>query len=248
MRDRLKEFSLSLHPDMTRLIEFGRFAAQNCKKRGLAKPETFAFLGFVLICDKTRRGDFRSQEEVTPGSHAHEAPGDKGSVATTHEQADPGNREMACSSRRRLFRLPRRANQWLGVVGVPISCRRPLASSAVPAQSASGIDMDADGEIGRRVPPQAANPSSVAKRAVRRQTPEVRAVCGNPASTDLCGGRSEMGVPTANSRELRPKIRRSTLIYRHGRQCGRRSGRGGSPSQIGSRLVRPSSRATPVRS
>src|SRR5208282_2058400 len=59
MRDRLKEFSLSLHPDKTRLIEFGRFAAQNCKKRGFAKPETFTFLGFVLICDKTRRGDFR---------------------------------------------------------------------------------------------------------------------------------------------------------------------------------------------
>ena len=45
-----------------------------------------------------------------------------------------------------------------------------LASAAAPTQSASGIDMDADGEIGRRVPPQAANPSSVAKRAVRRQT------------------------------------------------------------------------------
>ena len=59
MRDRLKEFSLSLHPDKTRLMEFGRFAAQNCKKRGLAKPETFTFLGFVLICDKSRRGDFR---------------------------------------------------------------------------------------------------------------------------------------------------------------------------------------------
>src|ERR1700726_2158491 len=41
MRERLREFSLSLHPDKTRLIEFGRFAAQNCKKRGLAKPETF---------------------------------------------------------------------------------------------------------------------------------------------------------------------------------------------------------------
>ena len=59
MRDRLRKFSLSLHPDKTRLIEFGRFAAQNCKKRGLAKPETFKFLGFVLICDKSRRGDFR---------------------------------------------------------------------------------------------------------------------------------------------------------------------------------------------
>jgi group II intron reverse transcriptase/maturase len=59
MRDRLREFSLSLHPDKTRLIEFGRFAAQNCKRRGRSKPETFKFLGFVLICDKSRRGDFR---------------------------------------------------------------------------------------------------------------------------------------------------------------------------------------------
>ena len=59
MRDRLREFSLSLHPDKTRLIEFGRLAAQNCKRSGRSKPETFKFLGFVLICDKSRRGDFR---------------------------------------------------------------------------------------------------------------------------------------------------------------------------------------------
>ena len=58
MRDRLREFSLSLHPDKTRLIEFGRLAARNCKKSGRSKPETFKFLGFVLICDKSRRGDF----------------------------------------------------------------------------------------------------------------------------------------------------------------------------------------------
>ncbi len=64
MRDRLREFSLSLHPDKTRLIEFGRLAAQNCKRRGLGKPETFNFLGFTLICGKSRRGDFRIR-----GSH-----------------------------------------------------------------------------------------------------------------------------------------------------------------------------------
>src|SRR5690242_6770068 len=59
MRDRLREFALSLHPDKTRLIEFGRFAAQNREKHGLGKPETFKFLGFVLICGKSRRGDFQ---------------------------------------------------------------------------------------------------------------------------------------------------------------------------------------------
>jgi group II intron reverse transcriptase/maturase len=59
MRERLREFSLSLHPDKTRLIEFGRFAAQHCKRRGPTKPETFKFLGFVLICGKSLRGDFQ---------------------------------------------------------------------------------------------------------------------------------------------------------------------------------------------
>lgn len=58
MRDRLKEFSLSLHPDKTRLIEFGRYAAANRKERGLGKPETFTFLGFVFICGRSRRGSF----------------------------------------------------------------------------------------------------------------------------------------------------------------------------------------------
>jgi RNA-directed DNA polymerase len=58
MRERLQEFSLSLHPDKTRLIEFGRHAAANRKRRGLGKPETFNFLGFTFICGKSLRGNF----------------------------------------------------------------------------------------------------------------------------------------------------------------------------------------------
>src|SRR4051812_25068795 len=58
MRDRLEEFSLTLHPEKTRLIEFGRYAASNRKRRGLGKPETFTFLGFTFICSKSRKGRF----------------------------------------------------------------------------------------------------------------------------------------------------------------------------------------------
>src|SRR6266704_1792956 len=58
MRERLGEFALSLHPDKTRLIEFGRHAAANRERRGLGKPETFNFLGFRFICGKSRRGKF----------------------------------------------------------------------------------------------------------------------------------------------------------------------------------------------
>jgi RNA-directed DNA polymerase len=58
MRERLAEFSLSLHPDKTRLIEFGRFAADRRARRGLGKPATFKFLGFTFICGQSRQGRF----------------------------------------------------------------------------------------------------------------------------------------------------------------------------------------------
>jgi RNA-directed DNA polymerase len=58
MRARLQEFSLSLHPDKTRLFEFGRHAAARRSQRGLGKPETFNFLGFTFVCGKSRRGRF----------------------------------------------------------------------------------------------------------------------------------------------------------------------------------------------
>ena len=51
---RMRQFGLTLHPDKTRLIEFGRFAASNRQARGQGKPETFDFLGFTHICGKRR--------------------------------------------------------------------------------------------------------------------------------------------------------------------------------------------------
>ena len=64
MRKRLGEFALSLHPEKTRLIEFGRFAAERRKRRGLGKPETFDFLGFSFICGKTRSGKFQIKRKT----------------------------------------------------------------------------------------------------------------------------------------------------------------------------------------
>jgi len=58
LRERLAKFGLELHPDKTRLIEFGRHAAQRRRERGLGKPETFDFLGFTHISAKSRTGRF----------------------------------------------------------------------------------------------------------------------------------------------------------------------------------------------
>jgi group II intron reverse transcriptase/maturase len=58
LRQRLARFGLELHPDKTRLIEFGRNAGWKRVRRGEGKPETFDFLGFTHICVRSRRGRF----------------------------------------------------------------------------------------------------------------------------------------------------------------------------------------------
>jgi RNA-directed DNA polymerase len=58
-QQRMEQFALSLHPDKTRLIEFGRFAAERRAERGLDKPETFNFLGFTHICGCNTQGKFQ---------------------------------------------------------------------------------------------------------------------------------------------------------------------------------------------
>jgi RNA-directed DNA polymerase len=58
LHERLRRFGLELHPDKTRILEFGRFARENRNRRGEGKPETFNFLGFTHICSQTRKGIF----------------------------------------------------------------------------------------------------------------------------------------------------------------------------------------------
>jgi RNA-directed DNA polymerase len=54
LKERMLKFSLELHPEKTRILEFGRWAIHNRKTRGAGKPETFNFLGFTHICAKKR--------------------------------------------------------------------------------------------------------------------------------------------------------------------------------------------------
>ena len=58
LRERFAKFNLELHPEKTRLIEFGRYAAERRERRGAGKPETFDFLGFTHACSRTRKGTF----------------------------------------------------------------------------------------------------------------------------------------------------------------------------------------------
>ncbi len=58
LKERMEKFCLELHPEKTRLLEFGRYAAANRERRGEGKPETFDFLGLTHICGTTQKGRF----------------------------------------------------------------------------------------------------------------------------------------------------------------------------------------------
>ena len=197
MRARFEEFALSLHPDKTRLIEFGRHAAANRAKRGLGKPETFNFLGFTFICGKSRRGNFLLKRK------------------SRRDRVRAKLKEIKEELRRRMHRpIPEQGN-WLAqvvggffayharshqlyVVGQVQAPGRPTLEAGAPATQPEGRRiLDADDEARRGLPAETENPSSLALCALRRQTPKAGAGCLNWARPDLCGGRGVTRVPTA---------------------------------------------------
>ena len=126
MGERLREFGLELHPEKTRLIEFGRFAAQDRARRGEGKPETFNFLGFTHLCGKNQKGGWfqvkrktikkrmRSKLQAVKqelGKRIHEKVTDTGKwlksvvLGYFNYHAVPGNMKALRAFRRELGRL-----------------------------------------------------------------------------------------------------------------------------------------------
>lgn len=114
LQQRMERFALSLHPDKTRLIEFGRFAATNRARRGLGKPETFDFLGFTHICGRSRKGLFQLKRK------------------TRRDRMRAKLRAIKEELRRRLHEPIPQQGQWLGQV-----VRGYFAYHAVPTNIAS---------------------------------------------------------------------------------------------------------------
>jgi group II intron reverse transcriptase/maturase len=98
LRERLARFALELHPDKTRLIEFGRFAAERRRARGAGKPETFEFLGFTHICAKSRSGRFKLKR------------------VTSKKRMRAKLREVKAELRRRWHQPIPDQGRWLGAV------------------------------------------------------------------------------------------------------------------------------------
>src|SRR6202171_510652 len=197
MRKRLQEFALSLHSEKTRLIEFGRFAAENRKRRGLGKPETFTFLGFTFICSKTRRGKFQIKRKSRRDRMRAKLQAIKQELRRSMHQPIPQQGRWLQQGVHRSLQSHTGTDKRPDTDPVPLPRHQSLAAHATAAEPERLDDLGAHQAVGRRLAPETANPSSVAREALRRQTPEVGAVCPNWAGTDLCGLRLASALKSA---------------------------------------------------
>ena len=133
MRERFGKFALALHPDKTRLLEFGRFAAVERERRGFGKPETFAFLGFTFICGKSRQGGFLIKRKSPSRPHEGEVEAGQGGAASTQAPVHRRARAMVGAGRHGVFQLFRRADQRSRDRRLPLLDHRPMASHAPAA-------------------------------------------------------------------------------------------------------------------
>ena len=91
LAERLAQFGLELHPEKTRVIEFGRFAREDRDAQGLAKPETFDFLGFTHICSVQPRWQVPTQAPHLTEEETREARASEGRNPTTPTPAESRN-------------------------------------------------------------------------------------------------------------------------------------------------------------
>ena len=199
MRERLEEFALSLHPEKTRLIEFGRHAAAQPQAARAWQTGDLQLPGLHLHLRQDSRGA-NSSSSGRPGATAcgRSCKEIKEELRRAHAPAHPRTGKMAEAGRHGLLQLSRGADERSRRCSAFRHPRhRPLATHASAAQSEGRHDVGADRRGWPTTGSQTAHPSSLARAALCRQTPEVGAVCPNRARTDLCGGRPVTGVPTA---------------------------------------------------
>ena len=179
LRERLRKFGLELHPDKTRLMEFGRFAAERRKGRGEGKPETFNFLGFTHMWAEPRDRLFHGipqDDRQTPGSQAE---GNSAAADTADARTDCGNQGMADFGGSRVLPISRPAGQSEATANVPGRRAPPVAAPASAAKSTEQMDLGTSpGATGAR-PPRACDSPPLASRAVCGQTFKVGTVCAS---------------------------------------------------------------------
>ena len=168
--ERFARFCLELNAEKTRLVEFGRFAAENRRRRGLGRPETFSFLGFTHMCGKTRAGRFALRRKTIAKRMAAKLRGERLAHATP-SLAHPRTGTVAGQRGARAHRLLRGSRQHPCRVGIPQTGHAALGPGAAAPQPAPPGDLGADGPARSTVAPSRPHHASLAERPVRRPYP-----------------------------------------------------------------------------
>src|SRR2546426_10995492 len=192
-----------------------------------AKCQTWARLHLHLR--QIPPGPLPDQTEDPARPHADEARGHQEGLATVDAPAHPPTGEMAGAGRQRILQLPRRADEQPCTRGLPRRDRQALVADTPPTQPNRRSHLGSDAEARGRLASATAHPSPLAQPTLCRHAPEVGAVCGKAARTDLCGGRGVTRVPTATTLDAACAGSRS------------RQGRSRAPRDVGHRA----SAATP---
>lgn len=171
--DRMQKFGLELHPEKTRLIEFGHFAAKTRAGRGERKPETFAFLGFTRYCCRSRQGQFMVlRSTMAKRQHAKLRESMSYCVSSfTPSPAHPRTGRVVGIGLSRVLRLSRCSREHPEAWPVPHTSGTPVAGIATPPGPEAPNRLGADGRLGEPLAATSANLSSVALEPFRRSNP-----------------------------------------------------------------------------
>jgi len=170
----------------------------NASRRGLGKPETFTFLGFTFICSRTRRGKFQIKRKSRRDRMRVKLQAIKQDCDGANASADSPAGKMAAQVVTGYFNyhaVPTNSS----TLTASYSRYQSLAAHATAAEPERLDNLGSGSSGGRRLAPETANPSSVARESLRVRHPRWEPYARIGARTDLCGGREVTRVPTAKA-------------------------------------------------
>jgi hypothetical protein len=213
LHGRFAKFGLELHPDKTRLIEFGRHAAATGRRVATGDRRRLISRLHAPVREVEERAVLGAADhdlETGAGQACRGESRDQAPRASAH----PGARPLAGQRAARAHGVLRRARQRTRGQGPPRPGDPAVAQgAAAPQPEGPGADLGADGPDPETVAAARPHHASIPGGTLRCHSPKVGAQCGNPARWDLCGGPPARAVPTATPNgAIRAHERRATAL------------------------------------
>ncbi len=200
LRERFTKFGLDLHPDKTRLIEFGRFAAERRGDRDGGKPGTFNFLGFTHICAKTRGGRFTVRRLTMQRRLQAKLRDVKEELRRRLHHPHPGAGRLSGLCRPRARPVLRSAHERPGDRRLPQGGVQALAPCSAAPQPETRSAVGPDEAVHQPVDPACPYLPPLSSRAYGRRDPRREPDACSAARPDLWRGPWATTVPTPTFR------------------------------------------------